>query len=146
MLGGGSGHISQMNKTAEENRNALNSHEKKRRGRFFKSKKKFNLTPKRRTSPLLISISVLSITVFLIFLSYSAIQNYLAYERTPPVVQETSEFSQFLSHVESGRINLEDQNYEDAVHDFEAALAICPDNSEAQNGLKEAEKRWESQQ
>ena len=147
MNGSGSGHVSEMNRVAEKNRNALNSHDKNRTGRFFKSKqKKINLVRIERTHPLKRFIITISTVVFLTALSYFAIQNYLSYETNPsPIMQETSDISKYLSSMESGKINMNEQDYKGAVEDFEAALKIYPNNSEAQNALNEVKKRLEYQ-
>ena len=145
MDAGGAGHISQMNRTAEQNREALNSHSKKRSGRFFKSKlNKFNLAHRKTSSPVKGALVTLVVAGLMIVAGYFIIQSYLTYEQIKIApAEETSDIGIFLSNMDDGRSKMSAEDYPGAIAHFEAALEIFPDNSEAQNALTEATKRLE---
>ena len=146
MDAGGAGHISKMNLRAEQNREALNSHSKKRSGRFFKSKlNKFNLAHRKTSSPVKGALVTLVVAGVMIVAGYFIVQNYLTYEQTKigPPAEETSDIGIFLSNMDDGRSKMSAEDYPGAIAHFEAALEIFPNNSEAQNALAEATKRLE---
>ena len=132
-----------MNKVADKNRDALNSHSKNRTGQVYKEKRaKFNPLRKKRVNPLILPIITLIFVGLLSFIGYLAVRNYQNYVKRPaPAFQETSEIAKFTSLMEDGKVKMKEANYKGAVDDFHAALEICPNNAETQNALKEAEKR-----